>query len=58
MEALAAAQLIDNPLLQASVLETLVLLAVRAGRSWEAASAVENAYRLATQAGAGARCTL
>ncbi|SFC14102.1 Scr1 family TA system antitoxin-like transcriptional regulator [Streptomyces aidingensis] len=33
MEALAAAQLVDNPLLQVSVLETLVLLAVKAGRS-------------------------
>ncbi|MFD9905880.1 hypothetical protein [Streptomyces sp. NPDC059063] len=54
MEALAAAQLVDNPLLQVSVLETLVLLAVKADRSWEAASAVENAYRLATRAGAGA----
>ncbi|MFJ3975629.1 hypothetical protein [Streptomyces sp. NPDC090021] len=54
MEALAAAQLVDTPLLQVSVLETLVLLAVKASRSWEAASAVENAYRLATQAGAGA----
>lgn len=53
MEALAAAQLVDNPLLQVSVLETLVLLAVKADRSWEAASAVENAYRLASRAGAG-----
>ncbi|MEU7166679.1 hypothetical protein AB0A70_18885 [Streptomyces morookaense] len=53
MEALAAAQLVDNPLLQISVLETLVLLAVKADRAWEAASAVENAYRLATRAGAG-----
>ncbi|WP_367140831.1 MULTISPECIES: helix-turn-helix domain-containing protein [Streptomyces] len=53
MEALAAAQLVDNPLLQVSVLETLVLLAIKAERSWEAASAVENAYRLATRAGAG-----
>lgn len=53
MEALAAAQLVDNPLLQVSVLETLVLLAVKADRAWEAASAVENAYRLATRAGAG-----
>ncbi|MCP3817962.1 hypothetical protein NLX86_07395 [Streptomyces sp. A3M-1-3] len=54
MEALAAAQLVDNPLLQVSVLETLVLLAVKSDRTWEAASAVENAYRLATRAGAGA----
>ncbi|MCB5910821.1 hypothetical protein [Streptomyces pinistramenti] len=53
MEALAAAQLVDNPLLQVSVLETLVLLAIKAGRAWEATSAVENAYRLATRAGAG-----
>lgn len=54
MEALAAAQLVDNPLLQISVLETLVLLAIKAERTWEAASAVENAYRLATRAQAGA----
>ncbi|MEV8065173.1 hypothetical protein AB0P32_03320 [Streptomyces sp. NPDC085995] len=53
MEALAAAQLVDDPLLQVSVLETLTLLAVRSDRAWEAASAVENAYRLARQAGAG-----
>ncbi|MFS4109348.1 hypothetical protein [Streptomyces sp. PD-S100-1] len=52
-EALAAAQLVDDPLLQVSVLETLTLLAVRSDRAWEAASAVENAYRLARQAGAG-----
>ncbi|WP_241833147.1 hypothetical protein [Streptomyces caatingaensis] len=53
MEALAAAQLVDDALLQVSVLETLVLLAIKAERTWEAASAVENAYRLATRAGAG-----
>ncbi|MEU5438165.1 hypothetical protein AB0G73_33025 [Streptomyces sp. NPDC020719] len=53
MEALAAAQLVDNPVLLVSVLETLVLLAIKAERTWEAASAVENAYRLATRAGAG-----
>ncbi|MFI0223291.1 hypothetical protein [Streptomyces lydicus] len=53
IEALAAAQLVDNPLLQVSVLETLVLLALKAERAWEAASAVENAYRLATSVGAG-----
>ncbi|MGW2600360.1 hypothetical protein [Streptomyces klenkii] len=53
MEALAAAQLVDDLLLQVSVLETLVLLAVKADRTWEAASAVENAHRLATRAGAG-----
>ncbi|MFE5537382.1 hypothetical protein [Streptomyces sp. NPDC056492] len=54
VEALAAAQLVDAPLLQISVLETLVLLAIKADRTWEAASAVENAYRLAAQAQAGA----
>ncbi|GAA3378584.1 hypothetical protein GCM10017750_28930 [Streptomyces racemochromogenes] len=54
MEALAAAQLVDNSLLQISVLETLVLLAIKAERTWEAASAVEHAYRLATRAQAGA----
>ncbi|MFJ7592159.1 hypothetical protein ACIQZO_33310 [Streptomyces sp. NPDC097617] len=53
LEALAAAQFVDNPLLQVSVLETFVLLAVKADRSWEAASAVENAYQLASRAGAG-----
>lgn len=53
MEALGAAQLIDDPLLQISVLETLVLLAVKAERVWEAAGAVEHAHRLAMQAGAG-----
>ncbi|TGB08329.1 hypothetical protein [Streptomyces sp. MZ04] len=53
MEALAAAQLVESPLLQVSVLETLVLLSVKANRTWEAASAVENAYRLAGRAGAG-----
>ncbi|WP_181787080.1 helix-turn-helix domain-containing protein [Streptomyces phytophilus] len=53
LEALAAAQLVGDPLLQVSVLETLVLLAIKAGRTWEAASAVENAHRLATRAAAG-----
>ncbi|MFC5724369.1 hypothetical protein ACFP1Z_29870 [Streptomyces gamaensis] len=53
MEALAAAQLVDDPLLQVSVLETLVLLAIKAERVWEAVSAVEHAYRLAVGAGAG-----
>ncbi|MBZ4322367.1 helix-turn-helix domain-containing protein [Streptomyces huiliensis] len=53
MEALAAAQLVDDPLLQVSVLETLVLLAIKAARTWEAASAVEYAHHLATRAGAG-----
>ncbi|KIF06449.1 hypothetical protein PL81_07455 [Streptomyces sp. RSD-27] len=54
MEALAAAQLVDDPLLQISVLETLVLLAIKADRTWEASSAVESAYRLAARARAGA----
>ncbi|KAB7833071.1 hypothetical protein [Streptomyces mobaraensis] len=53
MEALSAAQLVDDPLLQVSVLETLVLLAIKSQRTWEAASAVEHAYRLAGRAGAG-----
>ncbi|WP_344022782.1 hypothetical protein [Streptomyces luteireticuli] len=53
MEALAAAQLVDDSLLQVSVLETLVLLAIKGDRVWEAASAVENAYRIAVRAGAG-----
>ncbi|MER7411448.1 tetratricopeptide repeat protein [Streptomyces cacaoi] len=53
MEALAVAQLVDDPLLQISVLETLVLLAIKAGRTWEAASAVESAHRLANRVGAG-----
>ncbi|WP_343235689.1 hypothetical protein [Streptomyces sp. SID10815] len=53
VEALAAAQLVGDPLLQVSVLETLTLLSLRSDRTWEAASAVENAYRLARQAGAG-----
>ncbi|WP_338931931.1 hypothetical protein WEB32_20630 [Streptomyces netropsis] len=53
LEALVAAQLVDDPLLQISVLETLVLLAIKAERAWEAGSAVENAYRLASHVGAG-----
>jgi transcriptional regulator with XRE-family HTH domain len=53
LEALAAAQLVDDSMLQISVLETLVLLAVKAERTWEAAGAVENARWLATRAGAG-----
>ncbi|MEU7056291.1 hypothetical protein [Streptomyces sp. NPDC046197] len=52
-EALAAAQLVNDPLLQVSVLETLVLLAIKADRAWEAASAVESAHRIAKRAGAG-----
>ncbi|MCS0637799.1 hypothetical protein NX801_19445 [Streptomyces sp. LP05-1] len=35
------------------MLETLVLLAIKAERSWEAASAVESAYRLAGRSAAG-----
>ncbi|MFE9662487.1 hypothetical protein [Streptomyces sp. NPDC005955] len=54
MEAMTAAQLVDNPLLQVRALNTLSLLSVDAGRMWEAASAVENAYSLAQHAGAGA----
>ncbi|MGW2326673.1 hypothetical protein ACWC5C_12990 [Streptomyces sp. NPDC001700] len=53
MEAMTAAQLIDDPLLQVRALNTLSLLSVDAGRMWEAASAIEGAYRLAHQAGAG-----
>lgn len=53
LEALTAAQLVGDSMLQISVLETLVLLALKAERSWEAAGAVENAHRLATRAGAG-----
>ncbi|MEU0842932.1 hypothetical protein ABZ370_26110 [Streptomyces sp. NPDC005962] len=53
MEAMTAAQLIDDPLLQVRALNTLSLLSVDAGRMWEAASAIESAYRLAHQAGAG-----
>ncbi|MFI0419002.1 hypothetical protein [Spongiactinospora sp. 9N601] len=52
MEAFSGAQLIDDPLLQISALETLVLLAVKDGRAWEAQCAVEHAYRLAQRAGA------
>ncbi|TDC79079.1 hypothetical protein [Streptomyces hainanensis] len=53
LEALAAAHLVEDALLQVSVLETLVLLAIKADRSWEAASAVEHASRLAGRTGAG-----
>ncbi|MEU5608109.1 hypothetical protein ACI2L4_01175 [Streptomyces sparsogenes] len=53
MEAMTAAQLIDSPLLQVRALNTLSLLSVEAGRTWEAASAVESAYGLARRAGAG-----
>ncbi|MGV9311787.1 hypothetical protein ACWDR0_06280 [Streptomyces sp. NPDC003691] len=53
LEALAAAQLVGNPLLQVRALNTMALLAADTGRSWEAVSAVENAYELARHAGAG-----
>ncbi|MFD8622646.1 hypothetical protein ACFV4E_01930 [Streptomyces hygroscopicus] len=53
LEAMTAAQLIDSPLLQVRALNTLSLLSIDAGRRWEAASAVENAYSLARRAGAG-----
>ncbi|WP_254392412.1 hypothetical protein [Streptomyces buecherae] len=52
-EALTAAQLIGSPLLQVRALNTFALLAVAAGRRWEADSAVSNAYALAQHAGAG-----
>ncbi|MFI0736166.1 hypothetical protein ACH4S9_45445 [Streptomyces sp. NPDC021225] len=53
MEALTAAQLIGDGLLQLSALETLVLIDIKADRLWEAASAVEFAYGLAARSGAG-----
>lgn len=53
MEALTAAQLIGDGLLQLSALETLVLIDIKADRLWEAASAVEFAYALAGRSGAG-----
>ncbi|MFI0904028.1 hypothetical protein ACH4TE_10810 [Streptomyces sioyaensis] len=53
MEALTAAQLIGDELLQISALETLVLIDVKADRGWEAASAVNAAYGLADRSGAG-----
>ncbi|WP_241779981.1 hypothetical protein [Streptomyces natalensis] len=53
MEALTAAQLIGDELLQISALETLVLIDIKANRAWEAASAVETAYGLASRVGAG-----
>ncbi len=53
VEALTAAQLIGDELLQISALETLVLIDLKADRAWEAASAVEAAYGLASRAGAG-----
>ncbi|WP_132933283.1 hypothetical protein [Streptomyces sp. 8K308] len=53
-EAMAAAQLVDSPLLQVRALNSLALIAVEAGHDWEARSAVERAYSLARHAGAGA----
>ncbi|MGP3975503.1 hypothetical protein ACTWQF_16135 [Streptomyces sp. 8N114] len=53
LEALTTAQLIGDELLQLSALETLILIDIKANRQWEAASAVETAYRLAKQVGAG-----
>ncbi|MEU1785955.1 hypothetical protein ABZ553_08785 [Streptomyces sparsogenes] len=53
VEALTAAQLIDDGLLQLSALETLVLIDIKADRLWEAASAVEHAYGVAGRNGAG-----
>ncbi|MFI6769916.1 hypothetical protein [Streptomyces sp. NPDC050355] len=53
IEALTAAQLVGDELLQISALETLVLIDIKADRAWEAASAVETAYGLASRAGAG-----
>lgn len=53
MEAITTAQLIGDPLLQLSALETLVLIDLKGDRTWEAASAVETAYSLAGRAGAG-----
>ncbi|WP_241787740.1 hypothetical protein [Streptomyces sp. PRh5] len=53
MEALTTAQLIGDGLLQLSALETLVLIDIKADRLWEAASAVESAYGVASRSGAG-----
>ena len=53
-EAITAAQLVDDPLIQIRALNSLSLIAVEAGQTWEARSAVERAYSLARQAGAGA----
>ncbi|MGG7571866.1 hypothetical protein [Streptomyces sirii] len=53
MEALTAAQLIGDELLQISALETLVLIDIKAERAWEATLAVETAYGLASKVGAG-----
>ncbi|MGW7516717.1 hypothetical protein ACWGJ2_14105 [Streptomyces sp. NPDC054796] len=53
VEALTSAQLTGDPLLHISALESFILLSVKAGRTWEAASAVEYAYSLADAAHAG-----
>ncbi|MBR7673744.1 hypothetical protein KDA82_12090 [Streptomyces daliensis] len=53
VEALTSAQLSGDPMVHISALETLVLLSVKADRTWEASSAVDYAYRLAESAGAG-----
>ncbi|MFE0421155.1 hypothetical protein [Streptomyces sp. NPDC058953] len=53
LEAVAAAQLVGNSLLQVRALNTLSLLAAESARAWEALSAVESAYAHAGHAGAG-----
>jgi hypothetical protein len=53
-EAITAARLVEDPLLQIRTLASLSLIAVEAGRSWEARAAVERASDLAHRAGAGA----
>lgn len=53
VEALTSAQLTGDPLLRISALDTLILLSIKADRVWEAASAVDYGYRLASTAGAG-----
>lgn len=58
VEALTSAQLTGDPLLHISALDTLILLSVKANRTWEASSAVDYAYRLADSAGAGATVRL
>lgn len=54
MEALTVAQFADDPMLQVRVLGSFVLLALKAHRVWEAASAAQHASVLARRAGAGA----
>ncbi|MFI7275089.1 hypothetical protein [Streptomyces sp. NPDC049879] len=56
--AITAACLVDDPLLQIRALASLSLIAVEAGRSWEARSAVERAWSLAETTGAGATIRL